>query len=785
MQFLRLYRSAKTWLTRYRSSLPMTTTLLVLGISLTNTGLVLLLKQLGKTQLLEMVAYDRAVYARPDQPMDNRLLVVGVTEHYINQTRKINPSDEDMVKVLDQLSRYDPVVIGVDLYRNSPQEGRDVYRSDRNPDVDPAEFPHWQQLLQRLQQPNVVSILTFPSDDSVAIPPPPNIPPEQIGFNDLLLDLDRVVRRSLLMGWTQDPNTGENQSFHFSLAMTLALRYLDSMHGIQPQNNEQNPDYLQLGEAVFVPLTPDAGGYDRGDAEGYQFFLNYHSRNVNVPLNNPASDPVTGSSAELPGENVGIPAVAFYDVLQGNITREQVEGRIVLIGSTAPSLKDLFSTPYDNSRDQRFPGVFIHAQTVSQILDAALGDRPLMWFWPSWGENLWILGWTLVGGVVAIQCRPLWLLGLGTVVLVMAQGLSFYGAFLLGGWIPVMAPAMASWLTLGGVLAYRGQQALQQRNTMRLLLGQSISPAIADELWRSRHDILRSGKIPGQRLTATVLFSDIKGFSTLSEKQSPDELLEWLNEYLKEMIEAVTVHGGIVNKFTGDGMLAVFGVPMPRSDDEVAEDARQAVRCALDMRRALDALNQNWKDRQMTHVKEHIIQMRVGIFTGLVTAGSIGSKERLEYGVIGDSVNTASRLESCLKARQEDDCRILIANETMQYLISPELFESEQFRDISNQDGQEFFVPFSPEQGKMVRTEIHGPMGGEEGDRPHLEIESWGPRVLKGKDHKIHVYRLVGLVSEAKAQSITQSLLNCADSPNSASQLLDSGSENSTLITEL
>ncbi|NER00676.1 MAG: CHASE2 domain-containing protein, partial [Cyanothece sp. SIO2G6] len=390
MYFLRLYHFVKTWFAKYRPSASMTATLLIVTISVANTGLMLLLKHFGKTQLLELIAYDRAVYARRDQETDSRLLVIGVTEHYINQTGKINPSDQDMVTVLDQLSRYDPVAIGVDLYRNAPQEGRDRYRFDGgNPDLDPTQFPNWQLLLQRLQQSHIVSIKTFPSEENVAIPSPPGVPPEQVGFNDLLLDVDRVVRRSLLMGWATDPNTGENQSFHFSLAMTLAIRYLEVNHGIQPQNYAENPDYLQLGEAVFVPLTPDAGGYDRSDAAGYQFFLNYHSRNVAVPLPDPAieqsveqasvlGEPATGctpvantpaantpadsaSSSSLPSthipplasdpvdpvgrmtEPIGIPAVSFCDVLEGNITPEQVEGRIVLIGSTAPSLKDLFS----------------------------------------------------------------------------------------------------------------------------------------------------------------------------------------------------------------------------------------------------------------------------------------------------------------------------------------------------------------------------------------------------------------------------------------------------------
>lgn len=776
MRLTQLYHQGKTWIANHQMNTTFVGAMVVLAMSMGNTSIILGLKYFGKTQSLELMAYDRAIYVRPDHSPDPRILVVGVTDDYINQTGYINPSDQDLTTVLDNLSAHHPVVIGVDLYRNIPQEGRSAYWVDsREAALNLEKYPHWQTLLERFQHPHIISITTFASQKNVAIPPPPNVPLSQVGFNDLLLDADDVVRRSLLMGWSQNPKTKENEEFYFSLALTLAMKYLatpplsSGFKPLLPQNSEINSDYLKLGKSTFIPLMPEAGGYERNDAGGYQFFLNYRSREVSItsfadnqpdtykgpseqtcPSLNEPSDPAVGDNQE----QSGIEGVSFLDVLQNKVPPEKIQCRIILIGSTAATLKDVFSTPYDNRDDQQFPGVFIHAQTTSQILDAASGERPLIGFWPSWLENIWLFGWTFLGGTIAWRCRQIWLLNMTVLVMFGSLGLIFYGALLKSVWIPIAAPGLGAFLTAAGMVGYRAQQAQQQRNMMQSLLGQSISPEIADELWKSRDDILKSGRLPGQKLIATILFSDIKGFSTLSEKQPADELLDWLNEYLREMIHAVVTHGGIVNKFTGDGMLAVFGVPVKRQGKEVAEDAQQAVRCALAMRDALDHLNQSWKAKKMPHVQDDIIQMRVGIFTGPITAGSIGSKERLEYGVIGDSVNTASRLESCLKMRHNDDCRILIATETIQHLMSEESFKSERFETLTHSDGAIGCIPFMThvEQPGDERLSV-----GHNGDRPFLKIESWGPQILKGKDHKVNVYRIVSALTEAEMQADIQS----------------------------
>jgi class 3 adenylate cyclase len=242
------------------------------------------------------------------------------------------------------------------------------------------------------------------------------------------------------------------------------------------------------------------------------------------------------------------------------------------------------------------------------------------------------------------------------------------------------------------VVSYRAQRAQRQQMMMMKLLGQNTSPEIATALWQSRDRLLKAGKLPGQRLTATMLFTDIRNFSVLSEQLLPEDLLEWLNEYLSAITEEVKANQGIINKFTGDGLLAVFGVPMNRRTPiEVSQDACLAVECALAMGARLDQLNQDWQTRN-----QPLAQMRVGIFTGPIVAGSLGGKDRLEYAVIGDSVNIASRLESYEKDRQTETCRILIAQETLVHL-----------------------------QNKFV-------------------VERWGLLALKGKQQMVDVYRVLG-----------------------------------------
>lgn len=645
---LKLSLLAKTWENLKPHLLPGFK--VVAFTSLTVSSLVIGVKHQGWLQPLELRIYDRMVRHQVDSGVDPRLLLVEITEADIQMLKRSTPSDQTVAQVLANLERHQPQVIGLDLYRDVPQE------------------PGSKQLQPYLQSPRLIAITKLGSTEKLdkaendSIPAPADVPPDRIGFNDFVVDADGVIRRNLLFATTSTDT-------YFSFSLRLALHYLKALK-ITPQASATQPDNMQLERAIFVPLLTDSGAYQSVDNSGYQILLNYRSRRP------PAR------------------SLTLMQVLNHQFDPSWVQGKIVLIGTTAASGKDLFYTPFSagEQTSHQMSGVVLHAQMVSQILGAALDEQPLFWFWTEQQEWLWIWGWTLVSGSIAWWLRHPLILGASSISILVLLGGAGFVILSHHGWVPVVAPAIAALMAIGTVVAYRAQQAHRQQQMVMTLLGQNTSPEIADALWQSRDRLLESGKLPGKRLTATMLFTDIKGFSALSEAMSPEALLEWLNEYLEAMTQEIQQHHGIINKFTGDGLLAVFGVPMPRLEQrEVDEDAYQSVACALAMGRRLEQLNQDWERRGLMSV-----QMRVGIFTGPVVVGSLGGRDRMEYGVIGDSVNTASRLESCLKERHTDLCRVLISEETLVHL-----------------------------KGRFV-------------------VESWGPMELRGKQQLVEVYRVVG-----------------------------------------
>jgi adenylate cyclase len=625
-------------------------------------GLILSLRQVTRWQIgflrfeglqaLELATYDHFVQSQPDLGADSRLLVVEITEADIHRLGQWPISDRVLATLIQELQKHQPRVIGLDLWRNLPVANMQ----------DPTDTSGHSQLMTQLQSSDrLIAITKFGSEEEVAIPAPPGIAEAQVGFNDVVVDAGGTIRRNLLYQGEYFP----------SFALRMALRYLKDA-GIEDAPSPLNPKVLQIGSTVFWPLQSNDGGYVKADTRGYQILINYRSAQNSVAQ------------------------VSLTQVLMNQVDPQQIKGRIVLIGTTAESGKDLFHTPYSASLTDRqtMAGVVVHAQMVSQILDAATGTRPLISVWSESGEMIWIIGWAVTGSLLAWRIRQPLGLALGSGI---ALGL-LYGVcrvfFWYQVWIPLVPPFLVFLGAMGSMVIYNTQQAQRQQQMVMQLLGQSTSPEIAETLWQRRNELLEDGKLTGQKLTATLLFTDLQGFSTISEKLSPERLLVWLNEYLEAMTQSVQRYHGVINKFTGDGVMAVFGVPIAHTDQgAIAQDAQNAVACALEMGESLDQLNQKWLQDDLPAV-----QMRAGIFTGPVVVGSLGSKTRLEYGVIGDSVNTASRLESLDKDRQPSPCRVLIAKATLDYLHN------------------------------------------------RYAVETWGTLPLKGKTEQVEVYRVLAAI---------------------------------------
>ncbi|HEY9872509.1 MAG TPA: EAL domain-containing protein [Candidatus Obscuribacterales bacterium] len=376
----------------------------VLATSVLITSLVLGVKQLGVLQGLELAAFDQMVRLQPDEEPDPRLLVVAIVESDIQAQKQWPLSDRTLAQVLKKLQQYQPKAIGLDLFRNVP------------------EPPGREELLQQLQAPNIITINKLGEKNNESVPAITGLPEERIGFNDFVADPDGVVRRNFIYAF-------QGKEKFYSLSLRLGLLYLAD-RGI---SLTIEPNALKLGKTVFVPLDANSGGYQNIDAAGYQVLLSYRSR-----------------------DNVAR-QVTVTQVLNGQVDPAWIKDKVVLIGTTAPSIKDFIFTPYKTTErtSPRMAGVIVHAQLVSQILSAVVDSKPLIWFLPEWGEGLWVWAWSCVGGVLAWRLRHPLSLGLaGTVGLGGLWGICF-GIFTQAGWIPLIPPALALVTTGVSVLAYK------------------------------------------------------------------------------------------------------------------------------------------------------------------------------------------------------------------------------------------------------------------------------------------------------------------------------------------
>lgn len=568
-------------------------------------GLMLLgLQRLPLTETLDLLWYDLITTLRPAPAgREHPIALVGIDEGDIDAFGW--PIDDAIIcQAIDRITAAGATAVGLDIYR------------------DRGVGPNQDCLRQRFRDdPRLISI----NNVAEGIGPVPGTPPQRQGFNDLVVDPDGVVRRDLVHVSGQDAAT-----------VSFPLRVLEVGKGALWMRQQ-----LEKGTAPGPWLEPSSGGYQRLDAAGYQQMLVFDQ---------PGSFPLWNLRQVLAQQP--LPERAF-------------RGRMVLIGSTAPSLRDLFPVPKTrfatDSSLMLIPGVEVHAQRLAALLDRYNGDhtrriRTL----PGWSDAVLELLAAALGlglgeafrqlrrSVLAVGLVAVLLVG-GSVVLLLANV-----------WISLAMPLAALVMMAGAAWLRRGAASQEQQQQIERLLGQTTSPAVARALWNQREQLLSDGRFEGRQLNVTVLMSDTCNFTTVSERLDPRSLLAWLNQGMSRFVPAITTRGGMVNKFTGDGLLAVFGAPL---SDGPEADALSAVEAALAIQSVVEELNEGLAERG-----EPAMHLRIGVHSGEVLAGSIGSSERLEYAVIGDAVNCASRLESVEKERQRNRCRVLVSAETRSLL---------------------------------------------------------------------------------------------------------------------
>jgi adenylate cyclase len=584
----------------------------------------LLIIGLRSTQLLhslEIWAYDQfMVWHAQQHSIDSRIVLVGINEKDFEQWGW-PLSDKRLEQLLKELIRLKPKVIGLDLYRDKPIPS----------DSDTTSYPNYESLNRLLgQQSNIIGIKNY----SGGIEAPPGLTgTNRIGFNDVLRDQDGVLRRSLL--YLQD----EDQ-IHFSFPYLLFNQFT----GIRMQRDPQDPNAITLNKGRIVPFNKTDGGYIEADDQGHQFFMDYRGGQQSFPMH------------------------SMTDVLLRKIPDDSINAKIVIIGITAKSTKDLFLSPFRiTNQNLDLPGIALLGHITSQLLRIADSEsnhlksfsEPIEW------SGIWIA--SLIGALTAYWLRRMTFL----ISIVTVELLTFYILCRIGfgynynWWLPLIPSALACLLSVIAVTVYLSTQDRREKQFLQQIYSPYLPQNVAEVLWQTRDTLLEGNRLRPHNLTATVLFSDIYDFSSVAEQLQPEDLLNWLNPYMQAMLKIVTSHDGMVNNMIGDGIMAVFGAPGKRTkEQQIRDDAINAASCALEMGKALETINQNFSQQNLPQMR-----IRIGIMTGPLVAGSIGDSHRLEYTVLGDTVNTAARLESYDKTvHNENIYRILIGESTLLYL---------------------------------------------------------------------------------------------------------------------
>ena len=319
------------------------------------------------------------------------------------------------------------------------------------------------------------------------------------------------------------------------------------------------------------------------------------------------------------------------DTFEELMEEGRFQDRIVLVGSTIPEAQDLHPTPFRDAGGASEaalyrPGVEIHANAIWTILS----ERYIKAL-PRSVQYAWTL---LLAVLVAIAARKLRFVGgavLTGALVAVAIGAAYWLFARDGLWLWSVAPVLSTGLSYAGSAAVLYFTEEQEKARIRDMFQQYVSPTVVDQLIR-RPELVALG---GEERIATVLFSDIVGFSSVSELLSPTELVSLLNEYLTEMTDVVLQSGGIIDKYLGDSIMAEFGVPVP-----VEDHAKRACTAALEMSRALGRLRERWAQEG-----KPMFRACFGINTGSMLIGNLGSRRVMDYTVMGDHVNLASRLE--------------------------------------------------------------------------------------------------------------------------------------------
>ncbi|MGH7889042.1 MAG: CHASE2 domain-containing protein, partial [Thermodesulfobacteriota bacterium] len=568
-----------------------------------------------------------------------QVAIVAIDEKSVNQLGRWPWSRYRLAEIMGKLKDYDPKVIAFDItFSENESEDADRALSEalekcRNPILgyffrnDSTEEPPPQsvkqtkrssiKLIKFLGEPKHNFLKEFKSADL-------NVPEigahaKGFGFFNAVPDEDGTVRRAqLLIKYKEEiyPSlnmVGMKQFIGGEILLTLASYGVEGLYLKQTQ----------------IPVD------ERG-----QFMINYYGRGGTFPT------------------------FSVVDVLSGKVPAEALKDKLVLFGATETGIADVKPTPFDPI----FPGVEIHATVAGNILDGRFLIKNKL---------------TTLIDIALLSILPIMLVLLLMRVQKTFIGFAVFSAFvllhLLGNYLiftrlNMLLSALYPALSLGLVYTlfegYRNLVIERRNRYLRKAFSSYVSPELVAEILQDPDTL----KLGGETKNISVLFSDIRGFTTLSEILHPETLVAILNEYLNPMTQIVMNERGTLDKYIGDAIMAIFGAPL-----DVSDHSERACKAALFMLENLDKLNLEWEKRDWPH-----ISVGIGINTGEAIVGNMGTDMRFEYTAIGDTVNLASRLEGLNKLYGSE---IIISKSTLDNVDSSQFFVREL--DLAQVKGKE------------------------------------------------------------------------------------------------
>ena len=622
---------------------------------------------------LEAIVYDTRLRLTMPGTVDPRIVILDIDEKSLQEREQGGegrwpwPRDR-LALLLDKLfDRHEVAIVGFDVVFAERDESSGIRVLDRVGEKELRDVPQYQAVLRQLRPEleydgilarkmrgrPVVLGYSFSSDDPARAPRKGLLPPPVFTRDAFAAD---PVRATTWSGYTSNLEILQQSAAgagHFNPwtdddGIVRRVPMLAEYGGAYYEPLSLAMVRVLLGSPPLKPVRPDPAY----SSENYQALEWLEVGPLRIPL-----DATASALVPYRGRQGSFRYISVVDVMNDRAASADLKGKIVLVGTTAPGLLDLRATPVDPV----YPGVEVHANMISGMLDGSIKQRPP---YVVGAEFVLLLAAGLAMALLLPLLNPLasTLTTVAVLAAVLATNVLVYQRAdlvlpLASGLVLILVLFTLN-MAYGFFVEARGVRQITG------LFGQYVPPELVDEM---AHNPERFNMAPREQ-ELTVLFSDVRGFTTISESLTPQDLSAYVNEYLTRMSLVIRErHRGTLDKYIGDAIMAFWGAPVadPRH-------ARNAVLAALDMQSEARALNETFKARNWP-----TFRIGIGVNSGIMRVGDMGSKIRKAYTVMGDAVNIASRLEGVTKQYGAD---IMIGEGTRRLLTGFVLREIDRVR---------------------------------------------------------------------------------------------------------